>query len=44
MCLSMTAVAQENFEKGKPNNDYYRYLDTYQGLKNYIDYEKYPNF
>ena len=44
MCLSMTAVAQETFEKGKPNNDNYRYLDTYQGLKNYIDYEKYPNF
>ena len=44
MCLSMTAVAQETFEKGKPNNDNYRYLDNYQGLRNYIDYEKYPNF
>ena len=40
----MTAVAQETFEKGKPNNDNYRYLDNYQGLRNYIDYEKYPNF
>ena len=29
---------------GKPNDDNYRYLDKYQGLKEYIDYEKYPNF
>ena len=37
-------IAQEKFEQGKPNNDNYRYLDEYQGLKNYIDYSKYPNF
>ena len=43
-CLSATAVAQEVFEKGKPNNDNYRYLDKYLGLKKYIDYSKYPNF
>ena len=45
-CLSTLAVAQvkEKFELGKPNNDAYRYLDNYQGLKNYINYEKYPNF
>lgn len=45
-CLSTLAVAQEKekFELGKPNNDAYRYLDDYQGLKNYINYEKYPNF
>ena len=42
--LSTLAVAQEKFEQGKPNNDAYRYLDDYQGLKNYINYEKYPNF
>lgn len=40
----MSAMAQEKFELGKPNNDNYRYLDQYQALKDYIDYEKYPNF
>ena len=44
VCLSATVFAQEKFEQGKPNNDNYRYLDAYQGLKEYIDYEKYPNF
>ena len=43
-CLSVSAMAQENFEQGKPNNNNYRYLDAYQGLKEYIDYSKYPNF
>lgn len=43
-CLSMTAMAQEKYEKGKPNDDNYRYLDNYLGLKKYIDYSKYPNF
>ena len=43
-CLSVSAMAQEHFELGKPNNDNYRYLDAYQGLKEYIDYSKYPNF
>ena len=42
--LSTSAMAQENFELGKPNDDNYRYLDEYQSLKNYIDYSKYPNF
>ena len=42
--FSMSAMAQEKFELGKPNNDNYRYLDEYQALKDYIDYEKYPNF
>ena len=37
-------VVKEVFELGKPNNDDYRYLDEYKGLKEYIDYEKYPNF
>ena len=43
-CLATQAVAQEKFELGKPNNDAYRYLDNYQALKNYINYDKYPNF
>lgn len=42
--LSLSAVAQQKFELGKPNNDNYRYLDKYQALKEYIDRSKYPNF
>lgn len=42
--LTIPAVAQANFELGKPNDDNYRYLDNYQALKDYIDYSKYPNF
>lgn len=42
--LSVTAMAQQAYEKGKPNDDNYRYLDNYLGLKEYIDYSKYPNF
>jgi GH35 family endo-1,4-beta-xylanase len=42
--LSASAAAQEKFEQGKPNNSDYRYLDDYQALKNYINYDKYPNF
>lgn len=42
--LTMPVQAQQVFEKGKPNNDAYRYLDAYKGLKEYIDYLKYPNF
>ena len=44
VCLSVSAMAQEKFEQGKPNDDNYRYLDNYLGLKEYIDYSKYPNF
>lgn len=43
-CLSVVSLAQENYEQGKPGDNRYRYLDEYQGLKNYINYEKYPNF
>ena len=43
-CLSTTALAQEKFELGKPNDANYRYLDEYKALKDYIDYSKYPNF
>ena len=42
--LSASALAQEKFELGKPNDDNYRYLDEYKALKEYIDYSKCPNF
>ena len=42
--LSVSAMAQQKFELGKPNDDNYRYLDKYQALKEYIDRSKYPNF
>ena len=42
--LSVSAMAQERFELGKPDDANYRYLDGYQALKEYIDYAKYPNF
>ncbi|MCR4853277.1 MAG: endo-1,4-beta-xylanase [Prevotella sp.] len=42
--FSISAMAQENYELGKPNDDNYRYLDEYKALKEYIDYSKYPNF
>ena len=42
--MSLSMLAQETFELGKPNNDNYRYLDNYKGLKEYIDYSHYPNF
>lgn len=42
--LSVSALAQQKFELGKPNDDNYRYLDKYQALKEYIDRSKYPNF
>ena len=42
--FSTIAAAQEKFELGKPNDSNYRYLDEYKGLKEYIDYSKYPNF
>ena len=44
LVLSATAMAQEKFELGKPNDDNYRYLDEYAALKEYINREKYPNF
>ena len=42
--LAITGTAQEKFELGKPGDANYRYLDEYEGLKDYIDYSKYPNF
>ena len=37
-------MAQSNYEVGKPNDTNYRYLDDYHNLKEYINYDKYPNF
>ena len=42
--LSVSAVAQEKFEIGKPGDSNYRYLDNYQALKSYINYSDFPNF
>lgn len=42
--LLTPAMAQEQFEQGKPNDANYRYLDEYRALKEYIDNSKYPNF
>ena len=39
--LSLSAVAQQKFELGKPNNDNYRYLDEYKALKEYINRDIY---
>jgi GH35 family endo-1,4-beta-xylanase len=42
---SLTAVAQNNFTMGNPNDAAnYGYLKAYKPLKQYIDYTKYPNF
>ena len=40
-CLSVTVMAQDNYKLGKPNNDNYRYLDSYENLKEYINTTKY---
>ena len=42
--LSVSAMAQEKFELGKPGDSNYRYLDEYKALKEYINTSKYPNF
>ncbi len=34
----------KNHEQGNPNDPKYDYLKEFAPLKNYIDYEKYPNF
>lgn len=45
MAMSLLSVtAQQKYELGKPGDDNYRYLDDYRPLKEYINYEKYPNF
>ncbi len=42
--LSVSAQTLKNYEQGKPNDPNYDYLKDYSPLKNYIDYDKYPNF
>ena len=45
MVLSLfSAVAQQKYEQGKPGDANYDYLKDYRPLKEYINYEKYPNF
>ena len=42
---AVTAYAQKNYEIGNPKDEAnYGYLKDYAPLKDYIDYEKYPNF
>lgn len=43
MCL-FPAWAQQKYEIGNPNNAAHSYLNDYRPLKEYINYEKYPNF
>ena len=43
--VTFTAFAQQKYEIGNPNDKAnYGYLNEYAPLKEYIDYEKYPNF
>ncbi len=44
--MTVLAVqAQQKYEIGNPNDEeHYGYLKDYKALKEYIDYEKYPNF
>lgn len=41
----LSALNAQNYKKGNPSDPgNYSYLDEYKALKEYIDYEKYPNF
>ncbi len=42
--LSGSAQTLKNYEQGNPKDPNYDYLKDYAPLKNYIDYDKYPNF
>ncbi|MDE7347894.1 MAG: endo-1,4-beta-xylanase [Muribaculaceae bacterium] len=42
--LMASAQALKNYEQGNPNNPDYDYLKDFAALKNYIDYDRYPNF
>jgi len=42
--LTLGALAQNKWEMGDPSKEGYEYLKEYGNLKDYIDYEKYPNF
>lgn len=42
--LFSTAQTLKNYEQGNPNDPNYDYLKDFAPLKNYIDYDLYPNF
>ncbi len=42
--LIVSAQTLKNYEQGNPNDPNSAYLKDYAPLKNYIDYDKYPNF
>lgn len=42
--LMVSAQTLKNYEQGNPKDPNYDYLKEYAPLKNYIDYDKYPNF
>ncbi len=42
--LFASAQTLKNYEQGNPNDPNYDYLKDFAPLKNYIDYDKYPNF
>lgn len=39
-----SAQTLKNYEQGIPNDPNYDYLKDFSALKNYIDYDKFPNF
>ncbi len=42
--VAASSQTLKNYEQGDPNDPNSAYLKDYAPLKNYIDYEKYPNF
>ena len=44
LCGTFSMNAQKKYEIGNPNDPNAKYLDDYRPLKEYINYEKYPNF
>ncbi|MDE6521188.1 MAG: endo-1,4-beta-xylanase [Muribaculaceae bacterium] len=42
--LIVSGQTLKNYEQGNPKDSNYDYLKDYAPLKNYIDYDKYPNF
>lgn len=44
LVIAASAQPLKNYEQGDPNDPNCAYLKEYAPLKNYIDYDKYPNF
>ena len=42
--LFASSQTLKNYEQGNPNDPNYDYLKDFAPLKNYIDYDSYPNF